>query len=81
MDEHFYRNYGDAMNDFFGDDTVTKILIYKLDNDNSHADSPENGVLPYDIAETYKAPQKILEILRMDEKQYVSLFKSIGIKE
>jgi wobble nucleotide-excising tRNase len=71
----------DAMNEFFSDDTVTKNLIYKLDNDNSHADRLETGGLPYDIAETHKAAQKILEILKKNDKQYASLLKSIGIEE
>ena len=82
----FYKFPGDkhedAMTEFFGDDVVTKNLIYKLDNDNSHSDETiENTALPYDIAETHKAAKKILEILQKDTRQYQSLLKSIGIEE
>lgn len=82
----FYRYPGDknedAMTAFFGDDEVTKSLISKFDNDNSHAEgATEKTMLPYDIAEAHKVARKILEVLKQDEQQYKSLLKSIGIEE
>lgn len=82
----FYKYPGDkredAMTEFFGDDEVTKNLISKFDNDNSHAEgATEKTMLPYDIAEAHKVAQKILEVLKQDERQYESLLKSVGIEE
>lgn len=82
----FYKYPGDkredAMTEFFGDDEVTKSLISKFDNDNSHAEgATEKTMLPYDIAEAHRVAQKILEVLRQDERQYKSLLKSVGIEE
>jgi wobble nucleotide-excising tRNase len=82
----FYKYPGDkredAMTEFFGDDEVTKSLVSKFDNDNSHAEgATEKTMLPYDIAEAHKVAQKILEVLRQDDRQYKSLLKSVGIKE
>ena len=82
----FYKYPGDkrddAMTEFFGDDEVTKSLISKFDNDNSHAEgATEKTMLPYDIAEAHKVAQKILEVLQKDERQYKSLLKSVGIEE
>lgn len=82
----FYKYPGDkrenAMTEFFGDDEVTKNLISKFDNDNSHTEgATEKTMLPYDIAEAHKVAQKILDILRQDERQYKSLIKSIGVAE
>lgn len=82
----FYKYPGDkredAMTEFFGDDEVTKSLISKFDNDNSHAEgATEKTMLPYDIAEAHKVAQKILEVLKQDKRQYRSLLKSVGIEE
>ena len=82
----FYRypgeKYETAVEEFFDGDEVSKNLILRLDHDNSHADGAmEKTMLTYDIAEAHKVAQKILEVLREDEKQYNSLLKSIGIKE
>jgi wobble nucleotide-excising tRNase len=82
----FYKYPGDkredAMTEFFGDDEVTKSLVSKFDNDNSHAEgATEKTMLPYDIVEAHKVAQKILEVLRQDERQYKSLLKSVGIEE
>lgn len=82
----FYKYPGEkhenAIEDFFDGDEVSKNLILRLDHDNSHSDGAmEKTMMPYDINEALKVAQKILEVLRRDDRQYKSLLNSIGIEE
>jgi len=88
LEIHLYYKYPEDLKDgirlqrFFGDETIPPILLDRINNEMSHLSGGlERGALPVEVPEMKQTAQAILNRLKtLDEEQYNSLLKSVGIE-
>lgn len=87
LEIYLYYKYPDASKDkeklkkFFGTNPVPAILTDRINNEYSHLCGVfERGATPVEVPEMKKTANLIIGKLKVDEDQYNSLLKSIGIE-
>lgn len=82
---YLYYKYPDqGMNEstlgkFFGEDSIPAVLVDRINNEYSHLSSVfERGATPIEVPEMQTAARRIIERLKQDSEQFLSLMRSVG---
>ena len=69
----------DTLNAFFGEDSIPAVLTDRINNEYSHLSGVfERGASPVEVPEMQTAARQIIERLKQDGEQFISLMKSVG---
>lgn len=82
---YLYYKYPDqgmnekTLNAFFGEESIPVVLTDRINNEYSHLSGVfERGATPVEVPEMQTAARQIIEKLKEDSDQYLSLLKSVG---
>ncbi|NDW21203.1 AAA family ATPase [Alteromonas hispanica] len=82
---YLYYKYPDqGMNEstlgkFFGEDSIPAVLTDRINNEYSHLSGVfERGATPIEVPEMQTAARRIIERLKQDSEQFLSLMRSVG---